>query len=96
MCSKSFDHALSLMKLAFITGSLVFLSACAPKVEREFKQGCKAAGGNGEFCSCIYDQLESHYGKDNLKNIAEMKQLPPSDFEERTYQYTASCASKLK
>lgn len=96
MFSKSFTYASSLMKLAVIAAGLVVLSACAPKVEREFKQGCKAAGGNNTFCSCIYDQLESHYGKENLKSFAEMKQLPPSDFEERTYQYTASCASKWK
>lgn len=85
-----------LIKAALITAAVIFLSACAPKMEREFKQGCKASGGNRDVCGCIYDQIESHYGKETLKNVGERTQLPPADLEERIYQYTASCVNKLK
>lgn len=96
MYSNSNIYLYSLIKVALIAGSVIFLSACAPKVEREFKQGCKDSGGTSGFCSCIYDQLEEHYGKETLKKVGEMQQLPPTDFQERAYQYTVSCASKLK
>ena len=95
MYSKFNLFAHSFMKSLLITTSIITLSACAPRMEREFKQGCKASGGTSSFCSCIYDQLEDHYGKETLKKVGEMQQLPPADFEDRMYQYTLNCAKKM-
>lgn len=85
----------SIFKILCVAILTMLLSACAPKVERQFKQGCKEAGGNKAFCSCVYDKLEAHYGTQTLKDIEDIYKVP-ADFNERGQAYTLKCIHKLK
>lgn len=96
MNGKSSIHHYAVIKVALIMAGVISLSACAPKMEREFKQGCRASGGNRDVCSCIYDQIENHYGEETMKNIGEEKQLPPAGLEEQIFQYAVGCVNKFK
>lgn len=89
---KLFNRASCKVAMVLLLG--LMLSACAPKVERQFKQGCKDAGGNRAFCSCLYNKLASHYGPEMMSKAEDMRQLP-ADFNERGLEYTFSCRSKL-
>lgn len=92
--SSRLKHRLGKVLATFVM--CILISACAPKVERDFKQSCKAMGGNRSFCSCVYEQLEDHYGLELLKQVGDFKRLPPADLEQRTQQYGASCMHKLQ
>lgn len=83
------------VRIVSILISVVLLSACAPKIERQFKQGCKDAGGNKAFCSCVYTKLDAHYGTQTLKDIEDIHKVP-ADFNERGSAYTLQCLNKLK
>jgi len=82
---------LSIFKIWAVISTALILSACAPKAERQFKQGCRDAGLSSKVCSCVYKELAQHYGADNLVKFAEMKQLPPADYMETTLNYTLQC-----
>lgn len=84
------------VRILLLFSTVMFLSACAPKVEREFKSGCKSSGGSRSFCNCVYEQLEKHYGAETLQSVGEMKRLPPADFTDRTLQYSQQCAYKMQ
>jgi hypothetical protein len=85
---------ISIFKILTVITTALFLSACAPKAERQFKQGCRDSGLSSKACSCVYKKLEQHYGADNWLKFAEMKQLPPEDYAETAFNYTLQCGSQ--
>ncbi|AIL75019.1 hypothetical protein N0P26_002968 [Acinetobacter baumannii] len=54
--------------LFIISITVLGLTACASKAEREFVNGCKTGGLEHSTCECIYDKLENKYGEDGFKN----------------------------
>lgn len=46
---------------------LLTITGCSSKLEREFVNGCKAAGAQGSACKCLYKKLEKKYGEEGLK-----------------------------
>ena len=82
------------LKIFILLLSSLFITACAPKVERQFKQGCRGTGLNSKTCSCVYQKLEQHYGVETLKKIVSIQQLPPEGYQEITLQHTLQCAAK--
>lgn len=92
---KSHPH-ISIFKILPVIATALFLSACAPKAERQFKQGCRDAGLSSKACSCVYKKLEQHYGAETWLKFAEMKQLPPDDYAETALNYTLQCGSQYQ
>lgn len=72
---------------------LIFgLTGCASKAEQAFMQGCTSDGylDNEEQCSCVYENLEDHYGEDVLESMGEKNYLP-DDFPQRMIESMAMC-----
>ena len=69
------------LSIACITSTLLFLTGCASKAERQFVSGCQSTGMERSACKCAYKKLESKYGEEGLKN--QLYTMRPSD----SFQY---------
>ncbi|AXY57675.1 hypothetical protein CDG60_14550 [Acinetobacter chinensis] len=60
------------MKTSFFMTSIaltvLLLTGCAGKSERQFISGCRSGGGDTATCSCIYSKLEKKFGADALEH----------------------------
>ncbi|MCY6412050.1 hypothetical protein QTA56_07875 [Acinetobacter sp. VNH17] len=79
--------------LGFLAGMLL-MSGCSTSVESQFKKACRDGGGNRTFCSCLYEQVSGHYGKERFDAIATGKRQLPNDYNEKVMEITYHCASK--
>ena len=73
---------------------LLLLSGCSRSFESQFKSACRDSGGNRAFCSCFYEQVSDHYGKDKLEAMTKEQTVPPRDYNETVMKATYQCAAK--
>jgi len=85
------------MKLKIILTALLclpFLSACASRAEREFKNGCESGGATSSQCSCIYDKMKDHYHSDVMDKFGENAWAMPNDFIDVMAQSALQCRAE--
>ena len=59
--------------------SVVALSGCGDKDEREFIQGCKSGGGTTALCGCIWDNLKTKYSHGELQRMNQQYGYVPDN-----------------
>lgn len=74
------------------------LSGCsdkASKLRENFIDSCKSSGASTAICSCIYQHLESDYGKEKLVEMDENPN-PAKNIElaGKTMEYVPMCMKK--
>lgn len=78
------------LSIAFITLTVLLLTGCAGKSERQFVSGCKAGGGDTAACTCIYSKLEKKFGADALEHSLHTIQQT-EEFHREMISYTYQC-----
>lgn len=78
------------------------VTACSSKAERQFMAGCKSGGTDSSQCSCVYDKLEQHYGKETMERLADIdysmadaKQITLSDFPDQLARAAYQCGAEV-
>lgn len=66
------------------------LSGCTSKAERAFIGFCKSSGIKSSLCSCTYEKIESHYGKEVIARMDEGGALP-RDLQSVTESASVQC-----
>lgn len=79
----------------FLLFGCTLLTACSSSFESKFKDGCRNWGANRSFCSCSYNNVEKHYGKDRLEQIKEPWQFP-DDWANQVQRAGFACMAELK
>lgn len=93
---KSLDKTMINKILMGVVGvSVLLIAGCSSDFEKGMKQSCRNTGGSRSFCSCFYDRIEEHYGKERLEAIGMMQVRMPEDFDEVSFKSGQQCAHKL-
>lgn len=75
---------------------VLLLAACGQskidKAEENFVNGCHAQGADTSVCSCVFDKLKDHYGKDRMISFDRggIAALPP-DFGQTVVDSAGQC-----
>lgn len=72
--------------------SIIFLSACTSKTERDYMQGCVANGAPKDLCECSFEKLEDMYSEEVFDNIH--KGYIPPDFMDKMIESTKMCVAE--
>ncbi|RZJ22402.1 MAG: hypothetical protein EON51_07845 [Acinetobacter sp.] len=89
-----FDR-LPLLGIALLAAAVSI--GCESKSKREFNAGCQSGGTDRSTCSCVYDQLETHYSAQVMQKLSEqnVSQLDlPADFGEQMVRAAQYCQSR--
>ena len=71
--------------------SVVALSGCGDKDEREFIQGCKSGGATTALCGCIWDDLKTKYTHGELEKMNQQYGYVPPGFMDNTLSAAQQC-----
>ncbi len=93
---------MNVYRIVALSLCLLLLSGCESRAKKDFIKGCESTGGaDSSQCSCTFDNLQKHYGKDTLNRMAEagsdmslIRQSTPDDFPEQVAQAAYMCGAK--
>ena len=80
--------------MSLVGACVVSLAGCSSQFEKGVKQGCYNMGGSRSYCSCVYDKVEEHYGKQVMRRIERMTYMP-NDLDSVMYQSGQQCVDKF-